>query len=73
MRFENTNGNHNKWYTIEIQPGPNDTFRIYTSWGPIGRDLVKHKVIFEGGIEGAMQAFAKKRNNRISHGYKQVD
>ncbi len=76
MRFENRTGNHNKFYEIEVQPGPNDTFRVFTSWGPItwsGEARVKHKVIFEGDVEGAIKAFEKKRNDRIRHGYTQVD
>lgn len=73
MRFENTNGTHNKWYEIQVQPGPDDTFRVFTSWGPMGSDLVKHRVIYEGKIDGAMKAVEKKRKDRIRHGYTQIE
>ena len=43
MRFENRKYPHNKWYEIEVQPGPDDTYRLYTSWGPIGSTMTKHK------------------------------
>lgn len=73
MRFENRKYPHNKWYEIEVQPGPDDTYRLYTSWGPIGSTMTKHKVIYEGEIQGAMKEFAAVRKKRIKNGYTQVD
>ena len=73
MRFENRKGTHNKWYEINVQPGPDDTFRVFTSWGRIGSEQVKNKVIYEGEIEGCMKAFQKKRKDRVKHGYDEVD
>ncbi len=73
MRFENTNGNHYKFYDIEVQPGPDNTFRVYTTWGRIGNPQVKHKVIYEGDVDGAMKAVEIKRKERIRHGYTQVE
>ncbi len=73
MRFENKIGNHYKWYTIEVQPGPNDTFRVYTSWGRIGSANTTHKIIYTGDIDGAMESFQKKRKDRMKHGYTVIE
>lgn len=84
MRFENTSGNHSKFYEIEVQPGPDDTFRVFTTWGPMQKRFgllnktmdnpqVKHKVIYEGKIDGCMKAVEKKRKDRLRHGYTLVD
>lgn len=73
MRFENKKGTHNKWYEISVQPGPNDTFRVYTSWGRIGSELERNKVIYEGKLDGAMKAYEKKRKDRVRHGYDEIE
>lgn len=72
MRYENTKGRHNKWYEIDVMPGPNDTFRVLTSWGKIGFEQVRHKIIYEGKLEGAMKAYEKKRKDRVRHGYDEI-
>lgn len=78
MRYENQQGNHNKYFEIDIQPGPDNIFRIYTSWGRINwtlgdTALKQHKVVFEGNIEGCMKKMAQITKKRIRNGYTQVE
>lgn len=73
MRFENTKNGHNKFYEIKVAPGPKNIYRVLISYGPKGSELVTNKTIYEGDVEGAMKAFAKKKKDRIRHGYVEIE
>ncbi|MHA2123612.1 MAG: hypothetical protein ACW990_20630 [Promethearchaeota archaeon] len=78
MYFENIKKGHNKWYQVDLIPGPpgkngEETGAVIARWGKMGNPKYRQQQKFVGEWIKATRVFNEICKKRYSHGYKKVD
>ena len=76
MRYENRSNTHNKFYEIDVIPGPEingvETFAVRAKWGKIGTKSPRTEWKQTGSFKACYDIMERLIRKRLKNGYVKI-